>query len=36
MKLLGLILKFMKNHNKLAECVYHTQRPRNKPFSEHV
>ena len=36
MKLLGLILKFMKNHIKLAELVYHTQRPRNEPFSEHV
>ena len=36
MKLSGLILKFMKNGIKLSELVYHTQRPSNEPFSEHV
>ena len=36
MKLSGLILKLMKNCIKLSEHVYHTQRPSNEPFSEHV
>ena len=36
MKLSGFILKFMRNCIKLSELVYHTQKPSNKPFSEHV
>ena len=32
MKLSGLILKFMKNHIKLSELVYHTQTHETKIY----